>query len=180
MAYSFSKNFPTSAKNKEPIKNNDTGKMVYSGAEYTIMSNAEALSQSGLQTELSANAGVQEATASLFDTFGIAIAEDQSSHNEFTLMEMETENSETIDRTSDENPNVQSERVTKLRPRKVPASEIFNQTTDNPINEADDCQPQQYRDKKNKRSQKKDISEMALDLLNEAQEDLQQIYGIYK
>ena len=61
---------------------------------------------------------------------------------------------ETVTPTTDDNPNIQTDKIAKLRPRKVPASEIFNQTTDNPINEADDCQPQQYRDKKNKRSRR--------------------------
>lgn len=182
MAYSFSKNFPTSAKNKEPIKNNDTGKTVYSGTEYTIMSNAEALSQSGLQTQLSANAGVQEASNSIFESFAISVMNQTSDSNVSILSgdDLQDNDFETVTPTTDDNPNIQTDKIAKLRPRKVPASEIFNQTTDNPINEADDCQPQQYRDKKNKKSQKKDISEMALDLLNEAQEDLQQIYGIYK
>ena len=45
------------------------------------------------------------------------------------------------------NPNVKKDKTKQLKPKKVSASKIFNQDTSNPINEADNCPPNQFKKK---------------------------------
>ena len=180
MAFSFKKNFPTATTYKKPIVDNDSGETLTSGKDYDVLSNSETLAEAGLQTEPSANNGVQEASNSVFESFGISVV-GQSSDSGFNILsgdDLETDDTETLLTTSDDNPNLaKADRYNSLKPRKVSASKIFNQRADNPINEPDECQPVEYKTRKPQKTKLPDIVEEAYDFGAEVQEELTQAYG---
>lgn len=181
MAYSFKNNFPSASTYKKTITNPDTGEKISSGRDYDILSNSEKLSQAGLQAPLSKGGGVEEAVTSILASLGIVVA-GQSNDSTTSILsgdDLQDNDSETVTPTTDGNPNIQTDKIAQLKPRKVSASEIFNQTTDNPINEADECQPEQYR-----RRQEQDntpsppeTGEIALDLASDSVIEVVRSYG---
>ena len=181
MAYSFKNNFPSASTYKKTITNPDTGEKISSGKDYDILSNSEKLAQAGLQAPLSKGGGVEEAVTSIFASLGIVVA-GQSNDSTASILsgdDLQDNDSETVTPTTDGNPNIQTDKIAQLKPRKVPTSEIFNQTTDNPINEADECQPEQYKKKQgqDKKISPPEVEDMAFDLIEESKENLGQIYG---
>jgi hypothetical protein len=179
MAFSFKRSFPTATTYKKPVVNKDNGETLTNGKEYDIISNSEKLAASGLQATPSMDNGVQEASNSIFHSFGISIL-GQSNDGTTSILsgdDLQDDDSETITATTYENPNIVNDRTTQLKPRKVSASEIFNQTTSNPINEADECQPKQYKKEEQKSVAPPEVTDMSFDLFNEAEQDLLQVYG---
>ena len=181
MAFSFKKNFPTATTYKQPVVDNDSGETLTSGKEYDIISNSERLSAAGLQTAPSMNNGVQEASNSIFESFAISVMGQTNDSNVSILSgdDLQDNDSETVTPTTDGNPNIQTDKIAQLKPRKVPASEIFNQTTDNPINEADECQPEQYKKKQGqgKKLSPPEVEDVAFDLASDSTIEIVQSYG---
>ncbi|HAI41689.1 MAG TPA: hypothetical protein DCM40_28030 [Maribacter sp.] len=69
-----------------------------------------------------------------------------------------------IQKTEDKNPNrLQTQKFKRLKKRKVPASDIFNQTVNNTINELDTCQA---NDVKAQRLPPSNVIEITNDFIN--------------
>ena len=125
------------------------------------------------------NNGIEEASRSILDSFNIFVLEQSNDamKNILNGEDILDDESETLTKTTDQNPNVKKDKTKQLKPKKVSASKIFNQDTSNPINEADNCPPNQFKKKGQQKVIPPQAIDVSYDLFNESEEELLQIYG---
>ena len=123
----------TNPKSNEPI----TPKI------YNVMDNSRKLSEQKFISSTAASAGPLESSLAILSAFGMTVVE-ETENIETTILSNKFLNGnriQKIQKTQDKNPNrLQTQKFKSLKKRKVPASEIFNQTVNNTINELDSCQ----------------------------------------
>ena len=101
---------------------------------YNVMDNSRRLSEQKIISSTASNAGPLEDSLAILSAFG---------------MTLDSSKLEKVEKTQNRNPNrAQIKKFDKLKTKKVSANEIFNQTTNNTINELDNCQPNQMKAEK--------------------------------
>ena len=125
------------------------------------------------------NNGVQEASNSILDSFNIFVLGESNDamKNILSGEDLQNDESETLTKTTDQNPNVIKDKTKQIKSKKVSASKIFNQKTANPINEADECPPEQFKNKEQQKIIVPQAIDISFDLFNDSEQELLQIYG---
>ena len=125
-----------------PVKNT-TSEEIVNPTIYNVMDNSRTLSEQKIISSTAPNAGPLEDSLAILSAFGMTVVEETDDIQTSILTNKFLDNSklEKIQKTRDLNPNrLQIEKFKKLKAKKVSANEIFNQTTNNTINELDACQ----------------------------------------
>ena len=133
-----------------PVKNT-TSEEIVNPTIYNVMDNSRTLSEQKIISSTASNAGPLEDSLAILSAFGMTVVEETDDIQTSILTNKFLDNSklEKIQKTQDSNPNrLQIKKFEKLKPKKVSANEIFNQTTNNTINELDDCQPNEMKAEK--------------------------------
>ena len=113
---------------------------------YNVMDNSRKLSE--LKIIPKTEGEPLQDSLSVLAAFGITVVQQNQGVDTSLLSDsfLDTKKLEKLKPTQDENPNrLQTAKFKNLRNKEVPASEIFNQTEPNPINDLDDCQPNETR-----------------------------------
>jgi hypothetical protein len=126
---------------KRPIKNPVSNEPI-SDKIYNVMDNSRKLSE--LKIIPKTEGEPLQDSLSVLAAFGITVVQQNQGVDTSLLSDsfLDTEKLEKLKPTQDNNPNrLQPDKFKNLRNRKVPVSEIFNQTEPSPINDLDSCQP---------------------------------------
>ena len=133
---------------------------------YNVMDSSRKLSEQKLISSTAANAGPLEDSLAILSAFGMTVVE-ETENIETTILSnkfLDESKIQKIQKTEDKNPNrLQTQKFKRLKKRKVPASDIFNQTVNNTINELDACQA---NDVKAQRLPPSNVIEITNDFIN--------------
>ncbi len=130
---------------KRPIKNPVSNDPI-SDTIYNVMDNSRKLSE--LKIIPKTEGEPLQDSLSVLSAFGITVVQQNQGVDTSLLSDsfLDSKKLEKLKPTQDENPNrLQTNKFKNLKNRKVPVSEIFNQTEPNPINDLDGCQPEETR-----------------------------------
>lgn len=130
---------------KRPIKNPVSNDPI-SDTIYNVMDNSRKLSE--LKMIPKTEGEPLQDSLSVLAAFGITVVQESQGTGTSLLSDsfLDSKKLEKLKPTQDENPNrLQTNKFKRLKNRKVPVSEIFNQTEPNPINDLDTCQTNETR-----------------------------------
>ena len=133
-----------------PVKNT-TSEEIVNPTIYNVMDNSRTLAEQKIISSTAPNAGPLEDSLAILSAFGMTVVEETDDIQTSILTNKFLDNSklEKIQKTRDLNPNrLEIKTFEKLKAKKVSANEIFNQTTNNPINESDNCQSNEMKAEK--------------------------------
>lgn len=110
---------------------------------YNVMDNSRILSDQKIISATGGSAGPLEDSLAILSAFGMTVVE-ESENIETTILSnkfLDQSKIQKIEKTQDKNPNrLQTDKFNTIKKRKIPASDIFNQTMNNTLNELDACQ----------------------------------------
>ena len=132
---------------KRPIKNPVSDEPI-SDTIYNVMDNSRKLSELKIIPKTSGEGEPLQDSLSVLAAFGITVVKQTQGVDTSLLSDsfLDTKKMEKLKPTQDANPNrLQIKKFKNLRNRKVPVSQIFNQTETNPINDLDSCQLNETR-----------------------------------
>lgn len=140
MAFKFFEQTPFRAPYRSVVTNPATGDKIDEGPVYNVLTEADKLSKSEVGGYLSSNVDVAQSSVFLLDTFNFAIVKDLTDEN-FTLAsgaDLDQRRLEKFKKTADENRNRdEKEKFDALKPGMISAGKLFDQKTNNPIDELD-------------------------------------------
>lgn len=131
---------------KNPVTNEDANDKIYA-----VMDNSRKLSEQKIISATASNAGPLEDSLAILSALGMTVVEETQEINTTILTDkfLDTNKLEKLTKTQDNNPNrPEIKKFKNLRNKKVAASVIFKQTTNNSINDLDSCQTNDMKVKK--------------------------------
>ena len=131
---------------KKRLVNPSTGQAA-TNPIYNVIDNSQKLSRQKIIPETSNGGDPLQDSLAILSAFGMTVVEETSDLNISLLSNafLDEEKLEKLKKTQDDNPNrLQTIKFKNLKGRKVPISEIFNQTKPNPINDLDSCQANEF------------------------------------
>ena len=133
-----------------PVKS-PTSEEIVNPTIYNVMDNSRRLSEQKIISSTASNAGPLEDSLAILSAFGMTVVEETDNIQTSILTNkfLDSSKLEKVEKTQNRNPNrAQIKKFDKLKTKKVSANEIFNQTTNNTINELDNCHPNQMKAEK--------------------------------
>ena len=131
---------------KNPVTNENANDKIY-----TVMDNSRKLSEQKIITKTSGGGEPLQDSLAILSAFGISVVEEVEETKISLLSKkyLQSDRLEKLTKTQDNNPNrPEIKKFKNLKNKKVAASVIFNQTTNNSINDLDSCQTNDMKVKK--------------------------------